>query len=108
VLGEMLELGEEHETGHRRTGEAAATLADRLLVVGAGAAAIADGALAAGMSPAAVVTVPDRDAARTALLATLEPGDVVLVKASRGIALDVLVDELVAALGGAARAGTPA
>jgi UDP-N-acetylmuramoyl-tripeptide--D-alanyl-D-alanine ligase len=106
VLGEMLELGDDHEAGHRRTGEAAAELADRLVVVGSGAAGIADGAAEAGMSSAAVSVVPDRDAAREHLLRTLEPGDVVLVKASRGVALDVLVDELAAALGVAS--GSPA
>jgi UDP-N-acetylmuramoyl-tripeptide--D-alanyl-D-alanine ligase len=107
VLGEMLELGDDHEDGHRRAGAAAAALADRLVVVGDGAARIADGALAAGMAPAAVTSVVDRDAARGHLLVSLAPGDVVLVKASRGIALDVLVDELAAALGPAtATAGT--
>jgi UDP-N-acetylmuramoyl-tripeptide--D-alanyl-D-alanine ligase len=105
VLGEMLELGDDHEAGHRRTGKAASGLADRLVVVGPGAAGIADGALAAGMSRAGVTTVPDRDAARELLLRILEPGDVVLVKASRGVALDVLVEELAAAL--AAASGPP-
>jgi UDP-N-acetylmuramoyl-tripeptide--D-alanyl-D-alanine ligase len=100
VLGEMLELGDEHEAGHRRVGEAAASLVDRLIVIGDGAAAIAEGARDAGMAPTAAVTVPDRDAARDRLLAERADGDVVLVKASRGIALDLLVDELVAGLGG--------
>jgi UDP-N-acetylmuramoyl-tripeptide--D-alanyl-D-alanine ligase len=99
VLGEMLELGDEHESGHRGTGEAAAAVVDRLVVVGDGASAIADGALTAGMPPSSVVRVPDRAAARDDLIGALEPGDVVLVKASRGIALDLLVDELAAALG---------
>jgi UDP-N-acetylmuramoyl-tripeptide--D-alanyl-D-alanine ligase len=98
VLGEMLELGNEQEAGHLRVGEAAATLADRLIVVGAGAAAIAEGAQQAGMAAEAITTVADRAAARERLLAELRPGDVVLVKASRGIALDELVDELRAAL----------
>jgi UDP-N-acetylmuramoyl-tripeptide--D-alanyl-D-alanine ligase len=98
VLGEMLELGGEHESGHRETGETAAAVVDGLVVVGDGASAIADGALAAGMPPSSVVRVPDREAARQHLIGTLEPGDLVLVKASRGIALDLLVDELAAAL----------
>jgi UDP-N-acetylmuramoyl-tripeptide--D-alanyl-D-alanine ligase len=98
VLGEMLELGSEQEAGHRRVGETAAELADRLVVVGDGAAAIADGARLAGMPADAIATVADRDAARERLLEDLRPGDVVLVKASRGIALDVLVDELRTAL----------
>jgi UDP-N-acetylmuramoyl-tripeptide--D-alanyl-D-alanine ligase len=105
VLGEMLELGSEHEVGHRRVGEAAATLADRLIVVGAGAVAVADGAQRAGMPPEAITTVADRVAARERLLAELRPGDVVLVKASRGIALDELVAELRAALTAASPAG---
>jgi UDP-N-acetylmuramoyl-tripeptide--D-alanyl-D-alanine ligase len=95
VLGEMLELGDDHEDGHRRVGAAASGAVDQLVVVGEGAQAIADG------TTAPVERVPDRDAARERLLEILEPGDVVLVKASRGIGLDVLVDELVAALGGA-------
>ena len=96
VLGEMLELGADHDDGHRRVGEAATGIVDRLIVVGAGADAIAAGF---GLGSAAVDLLVDRDAARDRLLEILRPGDVVLVKASRGIALDVLVDELVAALG---------
>jgi UDP-N-acetylmuramoyl-tripeptide--D-alanyl-D-alanine ligase len=101
VLGEMLELGSEDESaaGHRATGEAAAALVDRLVVVGDGAAAIASGAIDAGMDRSAVSTVADRAAALDLLTELLEPGDVVLVKASRGVALDLLVDDLVASLG---------
>jgi UDP-N-acetylmuramoyl-tripeptide--D-alanyl-D-alanine ligase len=102
VLGEMLELGEGHAVGHRRVGEAAAAIADRLIVVGEGAAAIAEGALAGGLEPEQVVSAPDRDAALEAVLAAHRVGDVVLVKASRGIELDKLVDDLAVALGGKA------
>jgi len=105
VLGEMLELGSEHDAGHRRVGEAAAELADRLVVVGRGAAGIAAGARTAGMDPDAIATVPDRAAARERLLEILRSGDVVLVKASRGIELDLLVDELRAALTSSGRVG---
>jgi UDP-N-acetylmuramyl pentapeptide synthase len=48
-----------------------------------------------------VLFVRDRDAALDALRPRLRDGDVVLVKASRGIALDELVDALRAELGGA-------
>jgi UDP-N-acetylmuramoyl-tripeptide--D-alanyl-D-alanine ligase len=105
VLGEMLELGSEHEAGHRQTGVAAAAILDRLVVVGDGAAKIARGAIEGGLDRAAVSTVPDREAAGRTVLEILEPGDVLLVKASRGIGLDLLVDELVAALAPAGRAG---
>jgi len=104
VLGEMLELGADHDDGHRRVGEAAAAVVDHLVVVGAGANGIAAGAGSGGQAAVSLDAVPDREAARERLLELLRPGDVVLVKASRGIALDLLVDDLVAALGGA---GTP-
>jgi UDP-N-acetylmuramoyl-tripeptide--D-alanyl-D-alanine ligase len=103
----MLELGDEHEAGHERVGAAAAAVVDRLIVVGDGAAAIETGARGAGLDTTAISVVADRGAARERLLADLRPGDVVLVKASRGIALDVLVDELAAALGPGSEAPSP-
>jgi UDP-N-acetylmuramoyl-tripeptide--D-alanyl-D-alanine ligase len=99
VLGEMLELGDGHEAGHERVGAAAATVVDRLVVVGErGPAGIARGARDAGLATDAIVEAPDRAAALATLEAELRPGDVVLVKASRGVALDFLVEDLVAAL----------
>ena len=101
VLGEMLELGEGHVAGHLEVGEAAAGVADLLVVVGDEAIAIAEGARDAGLDTAKVLLVHDRDAALDTLRPRLREGDVVLVKASRGIALDVLVDALHAEFGGA-------
>jgi len=103
VLGEMLELGEASDEGHRVAGEAAARTVDTLVVVGSGALGIADGALEAGMDGARVIRVQDVDGARDALGARLRDGDVVLVKASRGIGLDRLVDDLRHELGRGAR-----
>jgi UDP-N-acetylmuramoyl-tripeptide--D-alanyl-D-alanine ligase len=103
VLGEMLELGEESREAHLEVGRRAAELADRLVVVGAGAAEIAAGAAGAGMAPDRVTQTADRDAAVEVLLTDLRPGDTVLVKASRGAALDLVVDALVAATAEPAR-----
>ncbi|HEY6013032.1 MAG TPA: cyanophycin synthetase, partial [Candidatus Limnocylindrales bacterium] len=100
VLGEMLELGDLTEEGHHVVGEAAARTVDWLVVVGEAAAGIARGALAGGMEPGRVTLVPDADAAREHLVPRLRDGDVVLVKASRGIELDRLVDGLVASADG--------
>ena len=100
VLGEMLELGEGTLEGHLRTGRDAARRADLLVVVGDGAAAIADGAREAGMAADRIVRVADREAALAWLAAGSLPGDTILVKASRGPALDLLVDGLVRTFGG--------
>jgi UDP-N-acetylmuramoyl-tripeptide--D-alanyl-D-alanine ligase len=97
VLGEMLELGDGSAEAHRMVGRRSAASADRLVAVGAGALGIAAGAREAGMDSAAIDEVADREEALVLLLRELRPGDAVLVKASRGIALDVLVDGLVAA-----------
>ena len=61
VLGEMLELGEAADEGHRAVGEAAARTVDWLVVVGDGAAGIAEGAQAAGLAPARIVRVRDAE-----------------------------------------------
>jgi UDP-N-acetylmuramoyl-tripeptide--D-alanyl-D-alanine ligase len=103
VLGQMLELGEASDEGHRIVGEAAARTVDTLVVVGSGALGIAEGALAAGLDGARVIRVQDVDGARDALVPRLRDGDVVLVKASRGIGLDRLVDDLRRELGRGAR-----
>ena len=98
VLGEMLELGDGHEAGHRTVGEAAAAVAELLVVVGAGAGGIAEGAADAGLDRSRVFRAADADEAFDVVRHRLRDGDVVLVKASRGIGLDRLVDALAADL----------
>ncbi len=104
VLGEMRELGSAHGAGHREVGEAAGVAVDLLVVVdggpGGAAEGIADGARAAGLGLERLIVVPDAEAAVEALGSRLARGDVVLVKASRGVALERVVDGLVGVLGG--------
>ncbi|MGA1523835.1 MAG: UDP-N-acetylmuramoyl-tripeptide--D-alanyl-D-alanine ligase [Planctomycetota bacterium] len=101
VFGEMKELGARSDELHREHGaEVAVQGVDRLVVVGSGARPIVDGAIARGMSAEAVSHLDSSSAVLDVLLAELEPGDLVLCKASRGVALDRLVDGLVRALGG--------
>lgn len=99
VLGEMLELGPEHDAGHRGVGAVAAEVVDLLVVVGNGAGGIIEGALARGFDPSRLIAAPDGDGALDALLPRIRAGDVVLVKASRGVALDRLIVGLRDALG---------
>jgi UDP-N-acetylmuramoyl-tripeptide--D-alanyl-D-alanine ligase len=98
VLGEMYELGRGAVTGHREVGTAAAATVDLLIVVGAGATGIAAGAKAAGLDASRILEARDRETALDLLRARLRDGDVVLVKASRGVELDLLVEALRAEL----------
>jgi UDP-N-acetylmuramoyl-tripeptide--D-alanyl-D-alanine ligase len=102
VLGEMRELGEMHEAGHRDVGAAAAGL-DLLVVVdggpGGAAAGIVEGAREAGLAPERILVATGADDAVRQVQAVATDGDVVLVKASRGVELERVVDGLVAALG---------
>jgi UDP-N-acetylmuramoyl-tripeptide--D-alanyl-D-alanine ligase len=104
VLGEMLELGQMSTEAHRSVGERAAATADVLVAVGPTAADYATGALAAGMPRARVHETADREAALEVLLRLLGAGDVVLLKASRGAALDLLIEPLEAAAAAGANA----
>jgi len=94
VLGEMLELGAFHEQGHREVGEVAAETVDLLLIVGKGAMAIAEGALAAGMPSERVVRFATLKEAQKAWRAWLRRNDVVLLKASRAIGLERLLEPI--------------
>jgi len=82
VLGQMNELGEESERGHREVGETAAALGiDELFAVGEAGAAIAQAARKAGLEKSSAVDSPEEAARR--LSATASPGDLILVKGSR-------------------------
>jgi UDP-N-acetylmuramoyl-tripeptide--D-alanyl-D-alanine ligase len=96
VLGDMLELGPDEERLHREVGEMAAPHVDGLLAVGPRARWIAEGATSAGL--ARVLTADDADQAVLVLERELAPGvgDLLLVKGSRGIELDRLVDAIAA------------
>lgn len=99
VLGEMLELGDGSEAAHRTVGyQAAHAGADMLMVVGTDAVEpIAQGALEAGLtSPQVMRVVNAQEAARVAA-AHVVPGDVVLIKASRSIGLEVVAEALLPA-----------
>jgi UDP-N-acetylmuramoyl-tripeptide--D-alanyl-D-alanine ligase len=95
VLGDMLELGAQEERGHRMVGARAAEIADELVAVGQRARWMAEEASRAGM-PASRITLLESSQEAVRLLGDrIGPGDVVLIKGSRGMHMD----EIVAALG---------
>lgn len=95
VLGEMLELGDQSVTLHRDVGIAASQAVDVLVTVGGNPAiAMADAAISAGLPPTDVHHFASSDEAAPALGALLKRGDLVLVKGSRGVRTDRVVDRL--------------
>jgi len=82
VLGEMLELGDESERGHREVGETAAALkVDHLIAIGNVAATIAEAARRAGLQNSSTVASTAEAAELLGELAA--PGDLILIKGSR-------------------------
>ncbi|MCX6569377.1 MAG: UDP-N-acetylmuramoyl-tripeptide--D-alanyl-D-alanine ligase [Candidatus Aminicenantes bacterium] len=95
VLADMLELGEGEREFHRRAGEAAVRAGwDVLVAVGPLGGLIADGAAAAGMGAAAIHRFTDAAAAADAIPDIVRDGDLVLVKGSRGMRTETIVDKL--------------
>lgn len=96
VLGDMLELGDHAVDSHRKLGKAAAqTKGARLVAVGTFAEDIVAGALSAGMPGDQTFFFPGWQEAAEASAAWLTPGGMVLLKASRKIGLDRLLEHLV-------------
>ena len=86
LLGDMLELGEMSGPAHTEAGQQAAEYGvDVLLCYGPESAKMAEAAKAAGVNATHVASY--REAA-DALLSQMQPGDALLVKASRGMALE--------------------
>jgi UDP-N-acetylmuramoyl-tripeptide--D-alanyl-D-alanine ligase len=96
VLGEMLELGTHSERLHQQCGAAAAASGlDVLIAVGgASARALAGQAIASGMPAESVAYAATSAEAADLAIRRTRPGDLVLVKGSRGIGTDVVVDRL--------------
>jgi len=96
VLGEMLELGEHATRLHEECGWTAAESELDLLVTVGGAPAqrMAEAAKTAGMRPDRVAWVGNIDDAIEFVIGAVRPGDLVLVKGSRGIRTDRVVERV--------------
>jgi UDP-N-acetylmuramoyl-tripeptide--D-alanyl-D-alanine ligase len=94
VLGDMLELGQYEQRGHEMVGARAAEIVDELVTVGERGRIIASAASNAGLEPHRIVALADSQEAITYLEGKLEAQDVVLVKGSRGMRMDLIVAAL--------------
>ncbi|HEX5411221.1 MAG TPA: UDP-N-acetylmuramoyl-tripeptide--D-alanyl-D-alanine ligase [Terriglobia bacterium] len=100
VAGEMLELGPSSPEWHRQIGrKLTESRIDCLVAVQGDARFTLEGALEAGMNPASAVFFPSAQEAAPYCCSLLRPGDVVLVKGSRGVNLEKVTELLAKSLG---------
>ncbi len=93
VAGDMKELGADSPRFHQELGlRVAAQKLDGLFVVGEFAGEVAEGALAGGFPASAIHTFATLAELAPAVLGELQPGDVVLLKGSRAMELERLVE----------------
>ena len=88
VLGDMLELGVCTAAEHYKVGRIVAEKADLLLAYGPNSMRMLNGAITGGMSQAKARAFTDQDNLVHVLKQLAKPGDVLLVKGSRGMRME--------------------
>ena len=96
VLGDMLELGKYSEGAHRSIGEKASGAADILITVGDRARFMSNEALARGMSEEKIFSFSTTEEAADKLEEILQKGDLILIKGSRAMRMENIVQEIMA------------
>ena len=91
LLGDMLELGYYTEEAHRLVGKRAAQVVDTLALIGEFSRFTAEEALKSGLDKAQVIFAETKREATQMLRDLLQQNDYLLVKASRGIALEEVI-----------------
>ncbi|TSC81402.1 MAG: UDP-N-acetylmuramoyl-tripeptide--D-alanyl-D-alanine ligase [Parcubacteria group bacterium Gr01-1014_19] len=94
VLGDMLEIGKYAIEAHEEIGRLAAKVFDVLVTVGPRAKFIADAANKSGLSKKNIFTFDFADQAKDPVEDLIKKGDLILIKASRAIGLDKIVEEI--------------
>lgn len=94
VLGDMLEIGKYAMEEHEKLGKLVSPFVDFLFTIGPRAKFIADGARAAGMNQRKIQSFNLAEEARLPLQNLLREGDLVLIKGSRAMELDKIVEEV--------------
>ena len=95
VLGDMFELGRHSRREHRELGKAATQAKlHQLYLLGQQAGAVRRGALGAGMAAEKIFIGADHREIAEQLRARVQPGDWLLIKGSRGMKMEKVLDEL--------------
>jgi UDP-N-acetylmuramoyl-tripeptide--D-alanyl-D-alanine ligase len=93
VIGDMLELGEASHEAHREIGRLAGRFkVDLLITIGELATYVEKGALEAGMKREQVLDAMSRENAGKLLRQLTGPGDVILIKGSRGMKMEKILE----------------
>jgi UDP-N-acetylmuramoyl-tripeptide--D-alanyl-D-alanine ligase len=93
VLGDMLELGTAAQAEHYRVGRIAAEKAELVLAYGPNASRTITGAVTGGMPDSCAKAFEDRTQIVAAMKRMIKPGDVVLVKGSRGMRMELILEQ---------------
>lgn len=95
VFGEMRELGSQSAELHRRVAQRLRDSSiQHVILVGEGTGPMQEALSSNGLFGPSVESCPDVPSCLDRLAATVRPGDVVLLKASRAVALDRLIEPL--------------
>ena len=95
ILGDMLELGKYSDEAHQEIGKEVAKKVDFLICVGEKAKLIAESAIKHNFDKNKVLIFNNSESARKMIKKEIGNFDVVLVKGSRAMQLDKIVEELV-------------
>lgn len=94
ILGDMLELGKYSIEAHESLGRLAAKMVDILVVIGPRAKFVAEAARSEGFPENKIMIFDSASEACESVQNLIKPGDLVLIKASRAIGLDKIVEEI--------------
>lgn len=94
VLGDMLELGQYEELGHKMVGARAAEIVSRLFLVGERSKITQNAAIEAGFNPDGIKWYPTSTEAIDDLRRFIKKGDIVLIKGSNSMRMGKIVDAL--------------
>lgn len=94
ILGDMLELGHWSPEAHKFVGAFAKSNVDILITIGPRARFIIEGALEKSFNRNKIFGFATVNEAKKFIKETIRKGDIILVKASRAVGLEKIVDEL--------------
>ncbi len=91
IFGDMLELGKLSQTFHYNLGKEAAKAIDIIIAIGKFSKSVIDGAISSGMDKNNLSTCKNNQAALTKLIDIIKPKDKILIKGSRAMLLEEIV-----------------